>query len=835
MTMDPISAIGIAAGVLSFIDFAGKLVRGVYEVAGSANGAAEENAHIDTVIQDLKDVTNAIDVDFRGYSKHEKELAKLASQCGTLSRDLRKTLRSLEVQQGNVPWQAIKARWKVITRRDKIESMEKRIDKYRDEIMLRLQMLLVDQNSSVRAHLEAIVREGEMLKSLTSKRLEETREKLNEILSRESSSVFSQSEQEQNALNQIRDELKNLKSLSETVTQENIVLERLYFDDMYAREDSVANPSDGTYNWIIGEASENIPVSVAGSGAGTSGSDDDYNRESAGDSREGHREELMNGATTDAAPVESVSNVKSDTDIELPKIEAKPGADFKTKDDVLIDKTPPDQNKVSKGGQGEYTEGVAKESDGTNAAPIQKPSAMSWVDDIEGPQRRQLSRRLLQFLREGNGTFFVSGKAGSGKSTLMKFLGSETNYVVRDALREWAASYKLVFVSLYFWSAGSQLQRSLEGFYRSLLSQVLAQCPELTQRLLRSTGWAGAFSSSLANRHPFRLKELEEAVREIVTMEHLPGYRMCFFIDGLDEYEGDLMDHLYLARYLRDWSQHPNVKILCSARPHAAFIDTFDASGQTIYVHDFTKGDIYKFAHQMLKAEQGLRPGHLKLSSEELSDIASRIVDLSEGVFLWACLVVRSLGIKMGIYNADQLLKLLAQTPKKLNELYRGMLMKTDEAGRQRGDKMLVLALHNHYSSPLDAVIFDWIDELDDPTFPCSMKARALDELEAQRILDTVKRELSDLTAGLLEMRENTRGTSFFNFMRLSKAPLFSQYCVQPFHRTVKDFLLQDWFVERTRESLWSIGWPRRMIDMARTLDIYLAMSLIHSLILDIQ
>jgi hypothetical protein len=146
--MDPISAIGLASSILAFVDFSSKLVKGIYQVVGAADGATEENADVNTVMEDLEAVTAAIEVDFKSFSKHEKELARLASKCATLSRDLQKTLRSVKVQQGNVPWQTIKSAWKTVTKKDKIDSMGKRIDQYRAELMLRLQMLLMYEVSA---------------------------------------------------------------------------------------------------------------------------------------------------------------------------------------------------------------------------------------------------------------------------------------------------------------------------------------------------------------------------------------------------------------------------------------------------------------------------------------------------------------------------------------------------------------------------------------------------------------------------------------------------------------------------------------------------------------
>ncbi|KAI1881711.1 hypothetical protein JX265_000537 [Neoarthrinium moseri] len=798
--MDPISAIGVASSILTFVEFSSKLINGIYEVAGSADGTTEENVHIATVIQDLENVTDAIEVDFKGSSKHEKELVKLANKCAAMSRDLQKILKSIKVKHGNASWQTIKAAWKSVTRKDKIQSLEKRISMYRSELILRLQVLLVDQNSPVKAHLDRISKEGESLKNLTSKRLKETQETLEEVLTQLKAGSDSQLEQN-DALAQIRDELKNLKDMSESAVQENSVLERLYFADLYSREDAVADPSEHTFHWILGQALD------INSAAETTSIDGDTEKQNDAHVRgdDGHEENKAMEQISDTVGAKDITSDNPQTglekhdhdDISMPAINhlAVDEPHSETPNDRALGTSLPESGKIDDTQQ--FTDGSSQVATATSRPPSPQPASGAGLDNSisihdsperaeEESRRGQLSQDFLKFLREDNGTFFISGKAGSGKSTLMKFLGSPENAVVRDSLQLWASDRKLVFVSLFFWSAGSRLQRSLEGFYRSLLSQVLGQCPELAHYLLST-----AIPSSPLGNHPFRLSELKQAISELSAMRYLPGYRICFLIDGVDEYEGDVMDHLYLARYLRAWSQHPNVKILCSGRPHAEFLDTFSQSGKTIQIQNFTRHDIYEFAFKTLQEENQLRPGPLKLSNTDLSDLSHVVVDLAEGVFLWACLVVRLLATKMGIYEKEKLLNLVAQTPRQLHKLYEEMLMKADQSGRRKGDKMLMLTLHNPLDKPLNAMTYSWLDELDDPTFPFSMEPYGISQTEIQTRLDTVRRELSDLTAGLLEMREYPQ-----RFQRDLEKPkfLFYKYSVEPFHRTVKDFLVQDWF-----------------------------------------
>jgi hypothetical protein len=96
--------------------------------------------------------------------------------------------------------------------------------------------------------------------------------------------------------------------------------------------------------------------------------------------------------------------------------------------------------------------------------------------------KQQVRQSFLTWLRSGDGIYHISGKAGSGKFTLVKFL-CQNPRLIRE-LEQWAGNKKLVFASFFFWASGDKLQRSLEGLYRSLLFEILNQCPELIDKVL---------------------------------------------------------------------------------------------------------------------------------------------------------------------------------------------------------------------------------------------------------------------------------------------------------------------------------------------------------------
>lgn len=75
------------------------------------------------------------------------------------------------------------------------------------------------------------------------------------------------------------------------------------------------------------------------------------------------------------------------------------------------------------------------------------------------------------WLERGSGIYWLAGKAGSGKLTLMKLITEHRN--TRKALEIWAGDTVLVCPSFYFWYGGTKLEKSQLGMLRSLLHELL--------------------------------------------------------------------------------------------------------------------------------------------------------------------------------------------------------------------------------------------------------------------------------------------------------------------------------------------------------------------------
>jgi hypothetical protein len=105
---------------------------------------------------------------------------------------------------------------------------------------------------------------------------------------------------------------------------------------------------------------------------------------------------------------------------------------------------------------------------------------------LQKERRLQTRQSFHHCLHSENGVFYISGKPGSGKSILMKFTCLEDK--TTDELKAWAGDKVLVFARFFFWAAGTEKQRSLEGLYRVILWEQYAHALKLGKKFSLTLG-----------------------------------------------------------------------------------------------------------------------------------------------------------------------------------------------------------------------------------------------------------------------------------------------------------------------------------------------------------
>ncbi len=291
---------------------------------------------------------------------------------------------------------------------------------------------------------------------------------------------------------------------------------------------------------------------------------------------------------------------------------------------------------------------------------------------------------LPKWLRSGEGIYWVSGKAGSGKSTLMKRLVQHSR--TGDLLLEWASSrgrsYNLI--KFFFSCHGTPEQQSQSGLSRSLLHQILSRHPEAIPDSLPGM-WKELRQSVEGKRVGLPpLAETRHAFQVLASKSAELG-AFCFFIDSLDEFAGSFWDAI---AFIKDLTANPGFKVVVSSRPISECIAGFEDYPK-LRLQDLTRQDIANYVHDTITGHKYMK----RLTNRyptQAQRLINDIVDKSSGVFLWVVLACRSL--LSGFAGHDQLADLerrVEELPPELGEMFKRMLSKIDKRRREQGAFML--------------------------------------------------------------------------------------------------------------------------------------------------
>jgi hypothetical protein len=275
-----------------------------------------------------------------------------------------------------------------------------------------------------------------------------------------------------------------------------------------------------------------------------------------------------------------------------------------------------------------------------------------WV--LQPSSVTQIEVDFTQWLCSENNLFWVSGKPGAGKSTLMKYLCN--HHLTFRYLNRWAGKNELVTANFFFWNpANDRLQKSLEGVLRSLLYQFLSKFPTYIRLVLQDVWISPELIDGRFHEAFWLLKALQRAV------DSLDGgrFKFVFFLDGLDEYESKPADVVRLINILKS---SRNIKMCISSRPWNEFEEAFGRDNPwKLRIHETTRSDITSYVQDPLGNNKSYQT--LLRYDSRCPGLVTAIVNASQGVFLWVFLVVRSL--LGGLTNDDRIVDLI----RRLNEL----------------------------------------------------------------------------------------------------------------------------------------------------------------------
>lgn len=304
------------------------------------------------------------------------------------------------------------------------------------------------------------------------------------------------------------------------------------------------------------------------------------------------------------------------------------------------------------------------------------------------------------------------------------------------------------------------MQKSRVGLMQSLLYQVLSSAPQL-------------IPSGLKNRlhhEAWRLEELVAVFHHIANYKQV-GSKYCFFIDGLDEYNGDESD---IVPMLQALSASPHVKICASSRPGRIYDRSLHHCNRTFNIAHFTRDAMRDHVHDKLSGSEKFM--HLAKYEPECATIISNISQYANGVWLWVWLVTRDILFEVERdESVGTLRRIVDEFPADLEQYFKRIIERIKDRHKEEMAQIFLVTVHELQPLPLYA--FTLLErERRNPGFTLDIPILATSDEVLTPYYPKWQARIQNRCSDLLVVDE-------------SPHPLFLTHVVDFFHRTVREFL----------------------------------------------
>jgi len=372
----------------------------------------------------------------------------------------------------------------------------------------------------------------------------------------------------------------------------------------------------------------------------------------------------------------------------------------------------------------------------------------------------------------------------------------------RQHLEAWAgeAGKQLIMSQFFFWREGTKSQRSLSGLLRGLLYHMLDAAPELMPAafpdLWELTGTNGVALGTIPD------SQVEAAFNLLVTgprtyCDHL----FMFFIDGLDEFEGDYHQQTKMIERLFKWASVGNghIKMCISSREWNIFLDAF-SSCPKLRLQDLTIRDMRALISGRLSANK-----QYQARSSEFAFLDEQITMKAEGVFLWVYLVLNAIEQSLcDGADADSLHATLDLLPSDLEQLFEKLFPSIPAANMPSALQTFSAVLQaSNTSAELLLYRYSFLDEYHkDKDFAIRMPVGALSAEQVETRLSLARRKAAGQCKGFLELRmleDMDRSFPFREYVTMTHRSLVDylrQKCASISEAESRDALLQGFLAQ---------------------------------------
>ncbi|KAI1393609.1 uncharacterized protein F4822DRAFT_18521 [Hypoxylon trugodes] len=262
---------------------------------------------------------------------------------------------------------------------------------------------------------------------------------------------------------------------------------------------------------------------------------------------------------------------------------------------------------------------------------------------------------FTNFLKSKDPVLWISGNAGSGKSTLLKYVW-QSEKVKQRLLDGWASDGDLYMACFFMFEGGNRIQKSYEGFLRSILYQILSTRRDLIRIAFPSfydCSWPPPVlftSISNLNQGFYSLfAHMSETLRLFIFIDGLDEYRI---MERKDHYEPEDLDitydkdtgdeswgqskwakdsHVEIAKLVGSMANKDVIKFVVTSRELPAFEEAF-VDFPRIKLQEHTERSIAQYVAGRLEDEAPGLP--------DTKNLCKELAQKSQGDILWARLAI---------------------------------------------------------------------------------------------------------------------------------------------------------------------------------------------------
>lgn len=300
------------------------------------------------------------------------------------------------------------------------------------------------------------------------------------------------------------------------------------------------------------------------------------------------------------------------------------------------------------------SKGGAEELENGTLSPPRWDSFSNWLEDPDSSKQ-----------------YWLSGKAGSGKSTLMAYLVRDDLGLRRtkERLGRWSGSKPLHVLSFFLFRANSKA--TVEYLLRSLIYQLLECIPIMAKVLM-----AEFLPPGCEDRIPtWPISKLKRMLKSALQVAEDCSFFLC--IDGVDELQDKDQRCSDLLAFLYDVQKPSNVKLCISSRPEAEIARECST---------FLKAELANVNDEDIRT-------FVTTKIEELPELDCRkgivweICDRANGIFLWAVFAVQEVSNGYNDtprHSTAELLRALDKMDDNLEKAILHMVQRIPSPHRQR-------------------------------------------------------------------------------------------------------------------------------------------------------